>query len=188
MRPRNSILLLLLATLIGCGRDEPAAAPASQPATRSAATQPVKVEPAKLTIDGQPFAFAPAVLTMQGEAPRLTGMFYTAAETSESHNAFYFDLAFDLDEGAPISQATCRYRTDNRDRTDSAAGIFLPTEKVTLQALELSVDLEEPAGGAVVVKLDGQFLVFPDDADVATRIVKVSGKFRCALVGLVSPQ
>ena len=188
MHPRYSILLLLLAALSGCGRDEPAAAPASQPATRSAATQPVKVEPASLTIDGRPFAFTPAVLTMQGEAPRLTGIFYTAAETSESHNAFYFDLAFDLDEGTPISQATCRYHTDNRDRIDSPAGIFLPGEKVTLQTLDLSVDLGAPAAGAVVVKLDGQFLVFPDDADVATRIVRVSGKFRCALGGLISPQ
>ena len=188
MRPRDSVILLLLATLVGCGRDEPTAATASQPATKPAATQPIQVEPASLTIDGRPFPFTPAVLTLQGEAPRLTGTLYTAAESAESGNAFYFDLAFDLDELSPISTATCRFRTDNHDRADSPTGIFLPTEKVKLQALELSVDLDEPAGGAVVAKLDGQFLVFPDDADVATRIVRVSGKFRCTLGGLVSPQ
>ncbi len=192
MRLRDYLIILLLAALIGCGRDEPPAAPAapassapagaaSQPATASAATLPMKVEPAKLTIDGREFTFTPAVLVLQGEAPHLTGTLYSGGEPGAS--ALYFDLAFDLDEASPISEATCRYRTDNRDRADSPAGIIVPAEKVKLQTLELSVDLDEPAAGAVVVKMDGRFLVFPDDADVATRIVKVSGKFRCTLGG-----
>ena len=191
MRLRDCLIILPLAATIGCGRDEPPAAPASappapaasasQPATIPAATRPVKVEPAKLTIDGRKFVFTPAVLVLRGEAPRLAGTLYSGGETGESGNAFYFDLAFDLDEASPIAEATCRYRTDNRDRADSPAGILVPAEKVKLQALELSVDLDEPAGGAIMVKMDGQFLVFPDDTDVATRIVKVSGKFRCAL-------
>lgn len=194
MRLRDYLIILPLAAALGCGRDEPAAAPAapastapavsaSQPATAPAATQPAKVEPAKLTIDGREFTFTPAVLALHGEAPHLTGTLYSGGEPGESGNALYFDLAFDLDAGSPISEATSRFRTDNRDRADSPAGIVVPAEKVKLQAMELSVDLDEPTGGAVTAKLDGQFLVFPDDTDVATRIVKVSGKFRCALSG-----
>lgn len=191
MRLRDYLIILPMAAVIGCGRDEPTAPPASpapavsasQPSTAPAATRPVKVEPAKLTIDGREFTFTPAVLVFRGEAPRLTGTLYSGGEPGESGNALYFDLAFDLDEGSPIAEATCRYRTNSHDRADSPAGILVPAEKVKLQAMELSVDLDEPVGGAVVVKMDGQFLVFPDDADVATRIVKVSGKFRCAMGG-----
>lgn len=175
----------MIGILGGCGRQTPTTAPATAPAAgpaTAATTQAVSVEAAKLRIDGREFVFTPAVLVLQGQAPRLDGKLYNeGGDAANPGDAFYLDLSFELDENAPLGEATCRYRTDDRERSDSPVGIFVPGEKARLQAQELSVDLDEPSGGTIGVKISGKFLVFPDDTDVVTRIVPVEGKIRARL-------
>lgn len=174
--------LLLPVLLCGCdGGGSPATAPATAPTTAPAA-----VGKMRLSIAGRDFIFTPAILAVSGQPPRLQARLYNTDEGGgRESDAVYLECPLDLEPDAPFTDATHHFRTENRERTDALTGIFLPGEKVKLQPLDVSLSFAAGPSSmpgaipdAVTVNLKGQFLVFAEDADVATNLVPVSGTFQ----------
>jgi hypothetical protein len=198
MLRQNWPILLVIAAglLVGCDNPETSRpkqnpAPATQPTTEPATTQPITAAPAtqpatepassQLMIDGHAYKFAVAKLRVNKSGEHVVARLYTDDPKSaleDDYKGNNYDLLMRLDDirnPQQVYMAVWQFKAPSREYVNAPYGIFLDGLKYQLQPLDVTARFLGTMF-SVQVSLDGQFLMF-DDADKsgAPKVVYVKG-------------
>ena len=186
-------VILGIGVMIGCERDQQAAAPVPPPTatttapTTAPASQPaaVVVKPSIITIDYQHIEFPPARLRLRVEDDKLVALLHSddppeAIEDTYTGNSFYLELPLEISDRSEIASAEWKFKAPTSDRAESANGIFIEGMRQQLQPFDVQAAFEPPdaATGMITVYLSGHFLLFDANQPAAPgRLVLVGARF-----------
>ncbi len=180
---------VVLAVGTGCQKstDAPSsAAPATNPSTQAAASQPATPPMAMLTIDGKPSAFPAAKLVLTKKSGDIEAMLCTddppaALESSYRGNSFVLEMKLDIESPEDLSTAVWTFKTESKEPQDSSDGIFLDGAHRQMQPVNVKVTFDRQ-GDRAMVDLNGVFLAFdPHDVAAPTQTIEVSGRLDAAI-------
>jgi len=203
MRWTALLILLGIAPIIGCEREQQTAAPAPPPTATSTTTPStvsasqsaaIVAKPAVITIDYQHFDFPPARMRLRVEDDKIVALLHSddppeAIEDTYTGNSFYLEMPLEISDRSEIASAEWKFKAPTSDRAESANGIFIEGMRQQLQPFDVQVAFEaqDPATGMMTVYLSGHFLLFDSKEPAAPgRLVLVGARFNAKVES--SPQ